>query len=114
MKPSVQVMFIVSVAVLSTVYAFFLEVRRGVENDRLLEWLKTERSADWDALTRSDRFLTMRAVEILRRGPLASDAGFHARYQMTRHGTRFAIAMSIAVTAIALLVLGTLFFDWNW
>jgi hypothetical protein len=107
-------MFSVSVAMLSVVYAFILEVRRGVEEDRLLKWLKTERRADWDALTRSDRFLTMRAVEILRRGPLASDADFHARYQMTRHGTRFAVAMSIAVTAIALLALGTRFLDWNW
>jgi len=107
-------MFLVSVTMLSVLYAFFLEVRRGVEEDRLLEWLKTERRADWDALTRSDRFLTMRAFEVLRRGSLASDADFNAHYQMTRHGTRFAVAMSIAVTAIALLALGTRFLDWNW
>ena len=107
-------MFLVSVSMLSVVYAFFLEVRRGFEQDRLLEWLKTERRADWDALPRSDRFLIVRAVEILRRGPLASDADFHAHYQMTKHGTRFAVAMSIAVTAIALLVLGTRFLDWSW
>lgn len=107
-------MFLVSVTMLSVVYAFILEVRRGFEQDRLLEWLKTERRAAWDALPRSDRFLTARAVEILRRGPLASDADFHARYQMTKHGKRFAVAMSIAVAAIALLLLGTRFLGWSW
>ena len=114
MKTSVQVMLLVIVVLVSTVFAFVLDVRRGVENDRFLEWLKTERKADWNALTRSDRLLTIRAVEILRRGPLVDDAEFHARYQLTRHGTRFAIAMSVAGTGIALLVLGTVFFDWNW
>jgi hypothetical protein len=45
---------------------------------------------------------------------LADDAEFHARYQLTRHGTRFAIAMIVAGAGIALVVLGTVFFDWNW
>ena len=74
MNASVQVMFLVIVVAVSTIFAFFLEVRRGVENDRFVEWLKTKRKPDWDALTRSDRFLTIRAVEILRRGALADDA----------------------------------------
>ncbi len=114
MKTSVQVMFLVIVGVVATVYAFYLDVRRGVKNDQLLEWLKTDRRADWDALTRVDRFLTVRAVESLRRGPLADDAEFHARYQLTRHGTRFAIAMIVAGAVIALLILGTVSLDWNW
>ena len=107
-------MFLVIVVAVSTVYAFYLDVRLGAENHRFLEWLKTDRKADWDALTRSDRFLTIRAVEILRRGALADDAEFHAHYQLTRHGTRFITAMSAAGTGIALLVLGTVFFEWNW
>ncbi len=114
METSVQVMFLVIVVVVSTVFAFFLEVRRGAENHRFLEWLKTERKVDWEALTRSDRLLTFRAVEVLRRGSLADDAEFHAHYQLTRHGTRFVIAMSVAGAAVALLVLGTVFFEWNW
>ncbi len=114
MKTSVQVMFLVIVGVASTVYAFYLEVRRGTKNDQFLDWLKTRRSADWDALTRADRFLTIRAVEILRRGSLADDTEFHARYQLTRHGTRFALAMFVAGAAIAILILGTVFLDWNW
>jgi hypothetical protein len=114
MKPSIQVMFFVIVGALSAVYAFLLEVRRGVEDDRFLAWLKTNRRAEWDALTRSDRFLTVRAVEILRRGPLANDADFQSRYHMTRHGTRFFIALSIAGVAITLLLLGTFLLDWNW
>jgi len=114
MNASLQVMFLVITVAVSTVFAFYLDVRLGAENDRFLNWLKTERKVHWDGLTRSDRFLTIRAVEMLRRGPLADDAEFHARYQLTRHGTRFAIAMSVAGTGIALLVLGTVFFDWNW
>lgn len=114
MSASIEVMFLVTVAAVSVVYAFILEVRRTVESDRLLEWLKAERSVDWEALTRSERFLTVRAVEILRRGPLAGDGEFQAHYRMTRHGRRFAIAMSIGITAIALLVVGNLLFDWNW
>ena len=114
MDTSVQVMFLVIVVAVSTVSAFVLDVRRGIENDRFVAWLKTERESDWDALTRSDRFLTIRAVEILRRGALADDAEFHVRYQLTRHGTRFAIAMSVAGAGIALVVLGTVFFGWNW
>lgn len=114
MKTSVQVMFLVIVCVVATVYAFFQDVRRGVEDDRFLQWLKTERKTDWDALTRTDRFLMNRAVEALRRGALADDAEFHARYQLTRHGTPFVIAMSVAATGLALLVIGTVFFDWNW
>lgn len=114
MKASIQVMVLVIVGVVSTLYAFFLDIRRGVENDRFLTWLKAERSTDWNALSRVDRFLTIRAVEILRRGSLAGDPEFHARYRLTRHGARFAIAMSVAGTAIALLVVGTVFFDWSW
>jgi hypothetical protein len=114
METSVQVMFLVIAGVVSTGYAFYLDVRRAAKNDRFLAWLKTERRADWDALTRVDRFLTVRAVEMLRRGPLADDAEFHARYQLTRHGTRFAIAMIVAGVAIAVLILGTVFLDWNW
>ena len=114
MDASVQVMFLVIVVAVSTVFAFVLEVRRGVENDRFVEWLKTERKSDWDSLTRADRLLTIRAVEILRRGALADDAEFHARYQLTRHGTRFAAAMSVAGAGIALVVLGTVVFGWNW
>jgi hypothetical protein len=114
MNTSFQVMFLVIVVAISTVYAFYLDVRREAENGSLLRWLKTERKIHWEALSRSDRFLTIRAVEILRRGALANDAEFHARHQLTRHGTRFAIAMSVAGAGIALLVLGTVVFDWNW
>jgi len=114
MRTSVQVMFLVILVAVSTILAFYLEVRRGAEDDRFIKWLKTERKDDWDALTRPDRLLTIRAVEILRRGTLADDTEFHVRYQLTRHGTRFATAMSVAGTGIALLVLGTVFFDWNW
>jgi hypothetical protein len=114
METSIQIMVLVIVVLVSTVYAFILEVQRDAENDRLLKWLKTERTAEWNALTRSDRFLTIRAVEILRRGALAEDAEFHDRYQRTRPGPRFAIAMSVAVTGIALVVLGTTFLDWTW
>ncbi|MDF1596832.1 MAG: hypothetical protein P1T08_12210 [Acidimicrobiia bacterium] len=114
MNTSFQVMFLVSVVAASTIYAFYLDVRREGEDHRFVDWLKTERTADWDALTRSDRFLTIRAVEILRRGPLADDAEFRARYQRTRHGARFFVAMSVAGTAIALLIVGTTLFDWDW
>lgn len=114
MGTSVQVMLLVIVVAISTIFAFYLEVRRGAENDRFIKWLETERKADWDALTRADRLLIIRAVEILRRGALADDAEFHARYQLTRHGTRFATAMIVAGTGIALLVLGSSFLDWNW
>ena len=114
MKTSIQVMFLVIVVGLSTIYAFYLDVRLEAENHRFLKWLRTERTADWEALSRADRFLTIRAVQILRRGPLADDAEFQARYQLTRHGVRFVIAMTVACAGIALLVLGTAFFDWNW
>ena len=114
METSVQVMFLVTVVALSTGYAFYLDMRREAENQRFVEWLRTERKANWDALTRSDRFLTIRAVEILRRGPLADDAEFGARYRPTRHGIRFATAMTVAGAGIALLVLGTVFYDWSW
>jgi hypothetical protein len=114
MSTSVQVIVLVTVGVGATVYAFYLDVRRGAENDRFLDWLRTERKTDWDALSRADRFLTIRAVEILRRGALAGDREFHTRYQATRYGTRFAIAMMVAVTAIALVILGTVLLDWSW
>jgi hypothetical protein len=114
METSIQIMVLVIVVLVSTVYAFYLDVRREAEFGRLVEWLKTERRTDWQALTRSDRFLTIRAVEILRRGALAGDAEFHARYQNTSPGTRFVTAMIVAVAGIALLVLGTTLFDWKW
>ncbi|MDH3730878.1 MAG: hypothetical protein OES13_07140 [Acidimicrobiia bacterium] len=114
MKASVEVMVLVTVGVVSAVYAFVLDVRRGIENDRFLEWLRTERQEEWQALSRADRLLSVRAVEILRRGALANDAEFAERYQLTRYGTRFAIAMSVAGASIALVLLGTAFFDWRW
>lgn len=107
-------MLLVTVVALCTGYAFYLDVRREAENRRFLEWLKTERQASWDALARSDRFLSIRAVEILRRGALADDAEFLARYQLTKHGFRFAVAMSAGGVGVALLVLGTVLFDWSW
>ena len=107
-------MFLVAVVALSTGYAFYLDVRREAANHRLIEWLRTERRTSWDALSRSDRFLTIRAVEILRRGPLSDDAEFQAHYRLTRHGIRFAIAMIAAGAAVAILILGTILFDWGW
>lgn len=114
MNASVQVMVLVTVGVIATVYAFYLDVRREAADGRFITWLKTERSDAWDALSRKDRFLTIRAVEILRRGPLADDAEFQSRYAATRHGARFALAMTVAAVAITLLVLGTLFWNWSW
>jgi hypothetical protein len=114
METSIQVMVLVSVVAVSTVFAFYLDVRRQAELSRFVEWLKNDREADWQTLTRSDRFLTIRAVEILRRGALAGDAEFQARYQGSRHDRRFATAMIVAGAGIALLVVGTTLFDWNW
>ena len=114
METSIQVMFLVTVVAVSTVFAFYLDVRREAEFGRFVEWLKTERTADWQALTRSDRFLTIRAVEILRRGALAEDPEFHIGYQRTRPGRRFVTAMIVAGAGIALLVLGTTLFEWSW
>jgi hypothetical protein len=53
-------------------------------------------------------------VEILRRGPLSRDVEFHARYRLTTHGTRFAIAMGVAGAVIALLALATTLLNWSW
>ncbi len=114
METSFQVMFLVTVVAVSTVFAFYLDIRRQAEFGRFVEWLKTERKADWQALTRSDRFLTIRAVEILRRGTLADDLEFDIGYQRTRPGRRFVIAMIVSGAAIALLILGTTLFEWNW
>ena len=114
METSIQVMFLVTVVAVSTVFAFYLDVRRQAEFGRFVEWLTSDRESDWQALTRTDRFLTIRAVEILRRGALAGDAEFHARYQGTRHNIRFAIAMIVALAGIALLLVGTTLFDWKW
>ena len=114
METSVQIMVLVIVVLVSTVYAFFLDVRRGAAFRRLIDWLKTDRAAEWQALTRSDRFLTIRAVEILRRRALAGDDDFRVRYRETRHSTRFVVAMTVAFAGIALLVLGTTYFGWTW
>lgn len=114
METSIQVMALVSVVAISTLFAFYLDVRRQAEYRRFIEWLKNDRKADWQALTRSDRFLTIRAVEILRRGALAGDPEFQARYQRTRHNRRFATAMIVALAGVALLVVGTTLFDWDW
>ena len=108
MNTSFQVKFLVIVASVSVVYAFYLDVRHGIENQRFVEWVRTERRADWDALTRSDRFL------ILRRGALANDAEFHARYELTKYGPRFIVAMGVGGLSIALVLLGTAFLDWAW
>jgi hypothetical protein len=114
MKTSGQVMFLVTVLALCTGYAFYLNVRREAANHRFLEWLKTERQGSCNALTPSDRLLSIRAVEILRRGVLADDTEFIDRYRNTRHGFRFAIAMSAAGVGVALLILGTVTLDWSW
>lgn len=114
METSVQIMVLVIIVLVSTVYAFSLDIRRGAALRRLIEWLKSDRAAEWQALTRSDRFLTIRAVEILRRGALAGDADFHVRYRETRHPKRFVVAMTVAATGIGLLVLGTTYFGWTW
>ncbi len=114
METSVQIIVLVIVVLVATVYAFSLDIRRGAAFRRLIDWLKSDRAAEWQALTRSDRFLTIRAVEILRRGALAGDDDFHVRYRETRHATRFMVAMIVAFAGIALLVLGTTYFGWTW
>jgi len=107
-------MILVTVSVAATGYAFFLDVRRGAENDRFLAWLRAERKPEWDRLTRADRFLTMRAVEILRRGTLSDDDEFQRRYRQTRPGSSLAFAVSIASAAMALVIIGTVLLDWSW
>jgi len=107
-------MVLVTTGVISTVYTFYLEVKPSARNDQFLDWLKNERTAEWDAMTRADRLLTVRAVEMLRRGALADDREFLDRYQTTRHDKRFGISMIVAGAAIAVLILGTVILDWSW
>jgi hypothetical protein len=114
METSTQVMFLVTVVALSTVFAFYLDVGREAEFGRFVEWLKTETKADWQALTRADRLPAIRAVEILRRGALAEDPEFQIGYQGTRHGARYPTAIVVAGAGIALLGLCTALFEWNW
>ncbi len=114
MSASAQVMFSVVVCGGATGYAFYLEIRRSARSARFLEWLKTERTTEWAALGRADRLFPVRAVEMLRRGPLADDAEFNARYRPTKHGKRFAVTMTVASTAIALLLIGTSLLNWRW
>jgi len=114
MGASIEVMILVGLAAGSTVYAFILDIRRTDERRRLVTWLESERADTWYALSRADRFLTIRALEILRRGPLAADEEFLARFRRTKHGRRFAVAMTVSVVAIALLLFGTSVLDWRW
>ena len=111
-SPEVKVTVIVVAA--ATLYGFYLDIRSGRANDRLMKWLKSERRVEWDELSRSDRFLSMRAIEILRRGALNDDAEFHDRYQQTRPDRRFAAAMIVAVASVALLLIGTKYLGWDW
>ncbi len=114
MNTSVEIMIVLSIGVVAAVYAFYLDVRRTSAFSRLLAWLRSEREDDWEGLSRADRFLSFRAVEILRRGALAGDPEFQSRYAPTRHGRRFVVAMTVTTAAIALVILGTSFWGWSW
>lgn len=114
MDASIPVMVLVSLTAVSTIYAFVLDIRRGNETRQLITWLETERAEAWDSLSRSDRFLTVRAFEILRRGALSADEAYLTRFRRTKHGRRFGAAMLVSGTAIALLLIGTSVLDWQW
>jgi Flp pilus assembly protein TadB len=114
MDAGIPVMVLVSLTAGFTLYAFVLEIRRSSESSRLITWLETERTEAWDALSRSDRFLAVRALEILRRGALFADEEYLTRFRRTKHGKRFAVAMIASAAAIALLLIGTSFLDWRW
>lgn len=105
---------LVTIAAISLVYAFVLEWRRSSAFARLLSWLRTERAENWDALSRADRLLSIKAVEILRRGPLSDDDEFQGQYRASKHGRQFAVSMSLGFISIVLAVIGTQVFDWDW
>jgi len=97
---------LVTVGAASTGCAFCLDGRRSAAKHRLLAWLRTERPTECEELTSADRFMTIRAVEMLRRSSLAEDEEFRAWYRLTNHGTRFAVAMILAGSVIGLLFSG--------
>lgn len=103
------------VAAGSALYALYLEVQRGRGFWKLVEWLKAERPTEWEGAQGIGRRGNIEdAVAKLRRGRLTADDEFLSRHDATTRGGRSKlIALTVAGSAIVLLLAGITVFDWS-
>lgn len=106
------VLFVVlAIAVAAAAYAFRTQAQQQRALSHVVEWLKTERASQWEALPRYSRLFTIAGVERLRRGALDDDSEFHQRYELYEDNKRKhmgSIGWLVAVVAL-IWVAGTVF-----
>jgi hypothetical protein len=112
---SIVAKVLVIVVAAAAVYAFYLKVLLDRDFQALVRWIRTERSNEWDALSRGTRWMNaIGAVERLRRDALSDDAEFAEQYARSkRHNRRFNLSLAVGVTAIALIVGTMVAFGWS-
>lgn len=115
MGASLEIVLLLSIAAVATIYAWYLRVIQERAFRRLLSWLRASRQQEWNALPRSARWLdSIGAVEQLRRGALSADLEFAGRYRQSKaHQRRFLVALGIGILAIALVAVGSQTLGWS-
>jgi hypothetical protein len=110
------IMVVLSLAAVTTLFAWWLSARRDQRTRRLIDYLKQHQASYWRSLPWLSRTLSpASAIEGYRRKHQAGDPAFAALYAARRSASRAsAVALLVPVCLIAIVLIGTTLLDWRW
>lgn len=113
---SPEIKILVLIALVACVYAFVLEARRGRRTERLAKWVEAACPQEWDAFHWTARkFNRGGALAHLYRRNLIADPHFASEYEAVKpFQRRQVIGFLIGVGAIALVIIGSRYWGWEW
>jgi len=118
--PAEQTSLIVKALIIAaaalTLFAWWLSARNDKRTRALTDYLKSNHEAFWRALPWHARNLNpSAAIEAYRRSGEAVEPEFLELYEARRTASRkLFLALAIAVTPIAILLIGTGLLGWSW
>ncbi|MDH3233718.1 MAG: hypothetical protein OEQ29_09315 [Alphaproteobacteria bacterium] len=113
---SIEIKVLISLAALGTVYAFVRDIQHTARRRRLAVWVKQHYPVEWRAIDwgRRNLFLTAALAQLHQDGSI-THPHFVQEYPKVRRWPRdMMLAFAIACAAIALVVVGQLYFGWTW
>ncbi len=114
METSVAVKALISLAAISTIAAFVLNIRNERRQRDLLNWVQAARPAAWQSLPRSVHFLPGAAAVARLRRQLVGDIDFAVRDTAARRGRPAMLAALVTgVAAIGLTLVGVVLGVWS-
>lgn len=110
-----QIKLLLLTALAACLYLFITDIKRGRRTERLIEWVKTNYPAHWDALQWTTRKINrLGGMTYLQKKQIIADPHFVTEFQAIKLFRRDQIiAFGLAISAIGLVFLGVTFWGWQ-